>query len=236
MKERKYLMTEKIMILDTETTNDIDCPIMYDCSFIIADLEGNIYHEKAFVVADIFLNDELMQSAYYLEKKPQYWEDIKKGTRNLWTLKHIKNYIHFIMKKYGVTKVFAYNCRFDYLSTALTQRYITKSKYRWFFPFGTEYYDILKIARDTLKEDEIYSMFCEAKGYLTKRNKPQFTAEVVYRFLKDETFVEEHKGLEDCKIEYEILLECSKDYDLETCKLFAKDKKITKEIIDKMPK
>ena len=79
-------------------------------------------------------------------------------------------------------------------------------------------------------------MFCEAKGYLTKLNKPQFTAEVVYRFLNDETFVEEHKGLEDCKIEYEILLQCVKGYELEDCKLFAKDKRITEKNLAKMPK
>ena len=63
---------EKILVIDTETTNDIDCPIMYDCSFIVADLKGNIYDKKAYVVADVFLNDELMSSAFYLEKKPQY--------------------------------------------------------------------------------------------------------------------------------------------------------------------
>lgn len=223
------------MILDTETTNDIDCPIMYDFSCVVADLNGNIYKELAYVVADIFLNEELMSSAYYIDKMPSYWEDIKSGKRELKTLHNIKKIINEVMKEYHITKVFAYNCRFDYLSTVLTQRYITKSKYRWFFPYGTEYYDILKIARAYFKEDENYSAFCEEKGFLTKRGCKQFTAEVVYKYLNDETFIEEHKGLEDCKIEYEILLECSKNYDFENCKLFAKDKRITEEILAKMP-
>jgi len=227
---------EKILVIDTETTNDIDCPIMYDCSFIVADFVGHTYEEKAFVVADTFLNDELMSSAYYIDKKPQYWEDIKNGTRELKTLYNIKKAVAEIMEKHNITKVFAYNCRFDYLSTALTQRYITKSKFRWFFPYGTEFYDILKMSRDTFKFNEEYTSFCEDNLYLTKLGKPQFTAEVVYRFLNDETFVEEHKGLEDCKIEYEIFLHCVKNYDLDTCKLFAKDKRITEAILAKMPK
>lgn len=227
---------EKILVIDTETTNDIDCPIMYDCSFIVADLKGNIYDKKAYVVADVFLNDELMSSAYYLEKKPQYWEDIKNGTRELKTLYNIKKSIWEIMSRNNIKKVFAYNCRFDYLSTALTQRYITKSKNRWFFPYGTEFYDILKMARTTLKENAEYTLFCEVNQYLTKRGYRQFTAEVVYRFMFDETFTEEHKGLEDCEIEFEILLNCSQSYEIENCKLFDKDKKITQEMIDKMPK
>lgn len=232
---------EKILIVDTETTNDINCPIMYDFSCVVTDFKGNIYQEFAFVVADVFLNKELMSSAYYADKMPSYWEDIKNGTRELKTLHNIKMMMWQIMKENNITKVFAYNCRFDYLSTALTQRYITKSKYRWFFPYGTEFYDILKMARNHYKENEAYTEFCEVNNYLTKFNKPQFTAEVVYRFLADETFIEEHKGLEDCKIEYEILLHCAEFWsawgdELEDFKLFAKDKKITKEMIDKMPK
>ncbi len=227
---------EKILIVDTETTNDIDCPIMYDFSCIVADLDGNIYDEKAYVVADVFLNEELMSSAYYIDKKPQYWEDIKSGERELKTLYNIKKAVWDLMFTHNIKKVFAYNCRFDYLSTALTQRYITKSKYRWFFPYGTEFYDILKMARKHLKENFDYAGFCCENGYLTKRGQNQFTAEVVYRYLKDETFVEEHKGLEDCKIEFEILLECLGAEPLHNYKLFSKDKKITKEILDKMPK
>lgn len=231
---------EKIMILDTETTNDIDCPIMYDCSFIVADFNGNVYDEKAYVVADVFLDKELMASAYYIDKMPQYWNDIKNGTRELKTLFNIKKAVAEVMKKYNITKVFAYNCRFDYLSTALTQRYITKSKFRWFFPYGTEFYDILKMARNHFKYNEMYSAFCVDNAYITKNGKPQMTAEVVYRFLKDETFVEEHKGLEDCKIEYEILLHCFKylvrGESIEDFVLFNNDKRITQEMLDKMPK
>ena len=81
---------EHIIILDTETTNDIDCPICYDIGFIVMDTEGNIYEEFSFVVADIFLDEELMASAYFKDKIPQYWEDIKNGTRVLKPFYEIK--------------------------------------------------------------------------------------------------------------------------------------------------
>ena len=40
-------MTEKFMVFDTETTNDIDCPIMYDFGFAIIDKNGEGAAEEA---------------------------------------------------------------------------------------------------------------------------------------------------------------------------------------------
>lgn len=227
---------EKILIVDTETANEIDCPIMYDFSFIVADLNGNVFEEYAFVVADVFLNKEMMDTAYFKDKIPSYWEEIKNGTRSLWTLSHIKKFVNAKMRENNITKIFAYNCRFDYLSTALTQRYITKSKYRWFFPYGTEFYDILKLTRNCLKNDEEYTKFCVDNAFLTKFEKPQLTAEVVYRFMNGLDFTEEHKGLEDCKIEYEILMYFLNKSELKEMQLFKKDKEISDEIIEKLSK
>ena len=57
--------------------------------------------------------------------------------------------------------------------------------------------------------DEEYKGFCEQNNFVTKHNKPKFTAEVLYRFLtNDLEFEEEHTGLADVKIEKEILKEC----------------------------
>ena len=38
--------TDRIMMIDTETTNDIDCPIVYDVGFEIFDLCGNTSQAK----------------------------------------------------------------------------------------------------------------------------------------------------------------------------------------------
>ena len=200
---------EKYIMLDTETTNSLDDPICYDVGFAVVDKEGSIYETHSFVVAEVFLNEELMASAYFIEKVPQYWEDIKNGTRKLAKFNTIRKVLAETMKKYNTNIVIAHNARFDYRSTAKTQRYLTKSKYRYFLPYGTEVWDTLKMAREVLKNDVAYDNFCYNNNYVTKRGCKRFTAEILYRFFTgDNDFVESHTGLEDVTIEKVIFAEC----------------------------
>ena len=200
---------EKYIMLDTETTNSLDDPICYDVGFAVVDKEGSIYETHSFVVAEVFLNEELMESAYFIEKVPQYWEDIKTGTRKLAKFNTIRKVLAETMKKYNTNIVIAHNARFDYRSTAKTQRYLTKSKYRYFLPYGTEVWDTLKMAREVLKNDVDYDNFCYNNNYVTKRGCKRFTAEILYRFFTgDNDFVESHTGLEDVTIEKVIFAEC----------------------------
>ena len=200
---------EKYIMLDTETTNSLDDPICYDVGFAVVDKEGSIYETHSFVVAEVFLNEELMASAYFIEKVPQYWEDIKNGTRKLAKFNTIRKVLAETMKKYNTNIVIAHNARFDYRSTTKTQRYLTKSKYRYFLPYGTEVWDTLKMAREVLKNDVAYDNFCYNNNYVTKRGCKRFTAEILYRFFTgDNDFVESHTGLEDVTIEKVIFAEC----------------------------
>ena len=107
-------MTEKILIIDTETTNTIEDALVYDVGYIVADYDGNIYHRDSFVNADIFCDKELMSSAYFVEKIPQYWKEIKRGERTLTSFRKIMWTLRHVMKDYDIKKVYAYNCRFDY--------------------------------------------------------------------------------------------------------------------------
>ena len=196
-------------MLDTETTTSLDDPICYDVGFAVVEREGAIYETYSFVVAEVFLNEELMESAYFIEKVPQYWEDIKNGTRKLAKFNTIRKVLAETMKKYNTNIVIAHNARFDYRSTAKTQRYLTKSKYRYFLPYGTEVWDTLKMAREVLKNDVAYDNFCYDNNYVTKRGCKRFTAEILYRFFTgDNDFVESHTGLEDVTIEKVIFAEC----------------------------
>lgn len=200
---------EKYIMLDTETTNSLDDPICYDVGFAVVDRNGSIYETHSFVVAEVFLNEELMESAYFIDKVPQYWEDIKKGTRKLAKFNTIRKVLAETMKKYNTNIVIAHNARFDYRSTAKTQRYLTKSKYRYFLPYGTEVWDTLKMAREVLKNDVAYDNFCYNNNYVTKRGRKRYTAEILYRFFTgDNDFVESHTGLEDVTIEKVIFAEC----------------------------
>ena len=198
------------VVLDTETTNSIDDPLAYDVGFAIIDEEGRVYETYSFVVADVFLDKDLMENAYFKEKIPFYWEDIKAGRRTLAKLSTIEWTLARIMKKYNTNIICAHNARFDYRSTNSTLRYLTSSKYRYFFPYGIEIWDTLKMSRLAFNDEE-YDNFCYDNNYITKNGRKRYTAEILYRFITNNNdFIESHTGLEDVLIEKEILVECLK--------------------------
>lgn len=202
----------KFLVIDTETTNSIDDPFCYDVGFAVVDGTGKVYETHSYVVADIFLDKDLMASAYFAGKIPQYWEDIKSGKRILRRFKTIKSILRDVVAQYGIHYVVAHNASFDYRSLNYTQRLLTSSKYRYFFPWSVEIWDTLKMARECLGKDETYKQFCIDNGFIygdEEKPKCRFTAEIIHRFLTGNLdFVEEHTGLEDVLIEKDILAYC----------------------------
>ena len=184
--------------------------LTYDIGWAIVDKHGNVYKERSFVIADIFLEEkDLMKSAYYAKKIPEYWEDIKSKDRTLTSFYRMRKTLLDDIAEYNVKQVFAHNMRFDYGACTNTQRWLTKSKYRYFFPKGVEICDTLKMARQLIASMPTYKKFCLDNGYMTKNNQPRLTAEVLYRFISgDNDFQEEHKGLDDVLIEKEIMAYC----------------------------
>ena len=211
------------IVLDTETANtiqdenglDMTNVLFYDLGFQLVDSHGRTYGKKfSFVNSDIFTHEaELMQSAYYAKKIPQYREDLASGKRILANTYEIRKALVDIINKYDCKFVCAHNARFDYNSLNNTQRWTTKSRFRYFLPYGLEWWDTLKMARSVMGKMPTYQRFCTENGYTTKTGKPRFTAEICYRFItKDNNFVESHTGLEDVEIETEILRYCHRQH------------------------
>lgn len=200
---------KKYIILDTETTNDIDCPLVYDFGFSVIDANGKTYASYSFVNADIFCDDELMATAFFADKIPQYWEDIKSGNRVLKSFRSIEKIFRRVCNDWEIDTFIAHNARFDYLALQTTKRYITTSKSRFFFPYGSKFVDTLKLSREVFGQNETYRNFCVSNNYVTKFGQNRYTAEIIYRFLTgDNNFVEDHTGLADCMIEKEIFRYC----------------------------
>ena len=199
-----------VIVFDTETTNSIDDPIIYDIGWAVIDLDSReILKTESYAVADVILDKELMNSAYYAEKLPSYWDEIKNGDRKLARLRTINNSLKADCRAYDVKEMYAHNARFDYRSCTLSQRYLTSSKYRFFLPYNVKICDTLKMARKAFNKDSDYCEFCDKNGYKTKRNQNRLTAEILYRYLTgNNEFEEEHKGLADVLIEKEILFAC----------------------------
>lgn len=199
------------LVLDVETTNGLEQPLVYDIGGVVTDRQGRIYEQFSFVVRDIFVYERaLMQTAYYANKIPEYIEGIHKKERIMMDFCEIRFYILDIMNKYNITDVAAYNANFDRNALNTTQRWLTKSKYRYFFPYGTNFICIWNMACQTLCQRKTYKQFCETNNLISNRGRNISTsAENVFRYLLlNPTYEEEHKGLEDVLIETEIMKRC----------------------------
>ena len=202
-------MNTKFLVIDTETCNSIDDPFCYDIGFAVVDAYGKVYETHSYVVADVFLDQDLMASAYFADKVPQYWDEIKSGKRTLRRFATIKSILRDVVAQYGITNVVAHNASFDNRALNTTQRMLTCSKWRYFLPYGCQWWDTLKMARQAMAECEEYHQFCQENGFVTLRGQSQFTAEVLHRFFTgDVGFIEEHTALEDVLIEKDILAYC----------------------------
>lgn len=206
-----------IAVLDTETANgfieneklNLNFSLVYDIGYQIIDKKGNVYISRSFAIREIFLDKSLMTSAYYAEKIPQYWEEIKTGQRELVNFFTARKIFFADCEKYNVTTVSAHNARFDLNALNNTARLLTGSKCRYFFKYNTEIWDTLKMSRDVFNTLKGYQYFCKSNNYMTKHKKPQcrLTAEILFRYITgNNEFIEKHKGIDDVIIESQILI------------------------------
>jgi len=211
-----------VLVLDTETANtiqedsklDMSNVLFYDCGWAVADTHGNVYRTRSYVNRDIFCYErELMQSAYYAKKIPQYVAEIQAGLREMADLVEIRQTFLADLAEFDICEICAHNARFDVNSLNTTQRYVTKSKYRYFIPYGIEVWDTMGMARDVICNMPTYKKFCQDNGYMTKNNQVRKTAEILYRFISGEDrFTEAHTGLEDVLIEVKIMAYCYRQH------------------------
>ena len=232
MDKRKHY----IIVADTETCNgiadgdklDLSNSLVYDLGFAVVDKKGQVYETHSYIIREVFYGmSDVMKSAYYASKIPQYKEDIANGKRQVVSLFEARKALLAAMKKYNTTTIAAHNARFDLNALNTTVRYLTKSKYRYFFPYNVEFWDTLKMSRQTIGKQKGYRLFCEMNGYMTKHKVPQvrLTAEILHRYLTGNSeFVESHTGLEDVLIEKDILAHCLRQH-----------KKMVKGLFEKVP-
>ena len=210
-----------IMMMDTETANtltradgslDMTSVFVYDIGWQVTDKRGIVYEQKSYIVKEIFFGEQdLMKSAYYAKKIPQYMQEIAESKRIVASYYEIRKDFCDTMQRYDTNTVCAHNARFDYNATNITQRWLTKSKYRYFLPYGAEVWDTMKMARDVISHIPSYIKFCQEHDYMTKHKtpRPRLTAEILYRFITGNIeFAESHTGLEDVDIERQIMAYC----------------------------
>ena len=213
-KRRNYYI-----VLDTEGQGDVtqnDTALIYDLGCAVIDKTGKVYETLNLVIYDTFvLESNLMQSAYYTKKFQQYHEELKDGTRTIVSIFQARRMLADLCEKYRVKAIMAHNARYDYCGLNDTLRYISKSKMRYFFPYGVEIWDTQKMAHDTICKQKTYIKWCAENGYMTKHAipRPQEKAEVIYKYISgQDDFIEEHTGLADVMIEKEIFAKCMRQH------------------------
>ena len=225
------------IILDTETCNglieedklNLSCSLVYDIGWQVIDKKGNVNESYSFCVKEIFEDEkELMTSAYYANKIPQYLIEIAEGKRVIEKFFNIRKILFENCRKYNVKAISAHNMRFDYNALNNTQRWLTKSKYRYFMPYGVQLFDTMFMALDTIAKQKGYIRYCKENNYMTKHKipRPRVTAEILYRYISgNDNFIEKHTGLEDVEIEVEIFVVCMSKHKKMRKLLFKEGKK-----------
>ena len=211
---------EKYLFLDCETaeTSDENGKVdahngqAYDLGLMVIDETGKVYDQISLVNEDVFFGmPEAMRNAYYADKMPQYLADMRMGKRKILNTWQIYRKFHEMCQKYDIKGIIAHNAFFDVNALNATMRYQTKSRVRFFLPWGMKIIDTLALARNTFAKDPQYIAWCVENGYMTNHNvpRPRLTAEILYRYITgQDDFTESHTGLEDVEIEKEIYLKC----------------------------
>ena len=195
------------LVLDVETANSTDDALVYDLGGAVCDKKGNVYDSFSFVVRDIFdLESDLMQTAYYANKLPLYHAGLASGTFNRVSFYTARKHVLDLIKQYGIKEVFAYNANFDMTALNKTQRWLSKSKYRYFLPFGVKFNCIWHMACQTICSQKTYYNWATANGLVSPAGNLKTSAETVYAYISNQDqFEEDHTGLQDVLIEVAIL-------------------------------
>lgn len=193
------------MVFDTETTS-LDKPFCYDIGYNIFTGAGELLARQHFVIEQVWHNLPLFESAYYKEKRAQYIKLMRQHAATLTKFGYAMQAIARDIEKYDITSVYAYNSAFDDKVIAFNCDW-----FKCINPFESiPIYDIWAYASEwIIKNNNRYLHFCEINHYYTDNDNYKTSAEIVYKYITNNTAFEEmHMGVFDSDIEMEILLYC----------------------------
>lgn len=227
---------EKFIVLDVEGYSTAR---PYNIGYLIGDKYGHIYLRRSFALPScIWENIVAMVNSKQAEEMTkanveEILQDIeKKKTKRKYnhvSCETFKKTFQTDIENFKIKKLFAYNVSFD--KSSLRRLFGDE-----FINLPLEYCDIISGIVQTRLQTKKYIDFCNSHGFITEKGNVMTKAEIVYKYLTGVIdFVEEHTGLADCEIEYQILLTAlnsKKKIDWKPCqawrilKNFASEKEI----------
>lgn len=198
--------TPTALVLDTETT-DLVKAFAYDVGYQIVNRNGDILCAKSFVIEQVWHNLPLFESAYYKDKRPLYVLAMRRHESIMTKWGYMVSEMIRDMRKHNVAAVYAFNAPFD--------DRVFSWNCDWFKtrnPLDTvPVFDIWGYSSQFITNNADYRTFCELHELFNDSGNYSGNAESVYKFIMgNPDFVEAHQGLDDVKIETQILLECIK--------------------------
>lgn len=215
-----------IVVFDTETTS-LEKPFCYNVGYIIADLDGNVFCKKDFVVEQVWHNPMLFTTAYYADKRELYVSRMKGKKATMEKFGYIMQEMIRDFKAYNVELAFAYNSPFD--------KSVFEFNCEWFKcnnPFDNiEIRDIMNFVHTFIAFREEYQAFCETNELFTENGNYSTSAETLFRYITQNLeFEEEHTALADSLIEFEILRTCVIEYGADITAIYKRYSSIPRKI------
>lgn len=196
------------MILDTETASTATIP--FDIAYTIIDRAGNIIEQKNYLVAELFyspLGQHLLMHDDFSKNKMSVYLDVLKSDAQTLNFAAIREQMRATVEKFNCT-VIAYNAKFDF--DCLTN-FAQSFGFADFFTPQTQVWDLWNIALHIICNSAMYVKFCQTNNYASAKGNLKSSAEIVYRFLTQDTeFEEAHTALADTEIEAAIFATCLK--------------------------
>lgn len=221
LKEKRYLM-----FIDTETIGTINMiktclPFEIGCK-IIDIQENKIVFEKSYLVRKFFNNKFIMNCTFSASKYPKYQELLKNDKRyKTYSAREISKDIEKNIQKYEIDTMVAHNGKFDFNAIG-----------SYFEEFGIDnpfekldILDTMEMSKEFTMSKE-YENFCLKNidiktsksgvlesDFITNSGRVRTTAQAIYSCISNNPhFKEEHTGLEDIDIEYQIFMFCLKNF------------------------
>ena len=197
-----------ILILDTETTGDFSCPLIYDFGYIIKDKNFNELVRRNWLIKEIWETEFFMKSAFYYSKKGLYEEMVQNGEIEILSIREIVKIWLNDIRKYKVKTLSAYNLAFDDRAITKTIKICASDmleKVQTVFE-NKNLLCVWNLACDSFMQSEEYKNFCTENGFVTECGNFKTSAEIAKRFIIQSTdYIESHTALSDCVDEFEIL-------------------------------
>lgn len=197
---------EKFIVLDVEGLSTCR---PYNIGYIVGDKSGKIHEKHSYALPET-LWENFCGTMNLEAVTPMMCKNIQEILADYGKEKRKYQYISIVdfqkefentIKRNKIKRLFAYNVSFD--KSSLKRLFGEEI----FSKIDLQYCDILSTILYTKLLRKKYVNYCIHNGYITEKKNVQTKAEIVYRYLtKKHDFIEEHTGLADVLIEFEILL------------------------------